>query len=65
MSNPFDKTDGSFRVLVNQEGRHSLWPDFIDIPQGWSTVRGPSSRQECIEYIDKNWTDIRPRVITS
>ncbi|MET8142351.1 MbtH family protein [Sphaerisporangium sp. NPDC005288] len=61
MSNPFDNPDGVYSVLVNAEGQHSLWPDFAEVPAGWTTVHGPAARQECLAYIEANWTDMRPK----
>lgn len=61
MTNPFDDPDGRFLVLVNEEGQYSLWPQFADVPQGWKVLFGVSDRASCIEYIDTNWTDMRPR----
>ncbi|MFD9128551.1 MbtH family NRPS accessory protein [Kitasatospora sp. NPDC059571] len=26
MQNPFDDPDGTFLVLIDDQGRHSLWP---------------------------------------
>jgi uncharacterized protein YbdZ (MbtH family) len=60
-NNPFDDDNGSFFVLVNDEEQHSLWPEFAEIPAGWRTVHGPAARTACLEYIEDNWTDIRPR----
>jgi len=60
MSNPFDDQDGIFLVLVNDENQHSLWPEFAAVPQGWTQVFGPEKRQGCIEYVETNWTDMRP-----
>ena len=60
-TNPFDDDKGSFFVLVNDEGQHSLWPSFADVPAGWRVVHGEAGRAECLEYIEHNWTDIRPR----
>ncbi|MGW1805462.1 MbtH family protein [Streptomyces sp. NPDC002078] len=61
MTNPFDNPDGVFLVLVNHEGQHSLWPSFATVPDGWDVVLGESSRQECIDYINDHWTDLRPK----
>ena len=61
MTNPFDERDGTFLVLVNDEGQHSLWPTFADVPAGWQTVHGPDGRQPCLEYVRAHWTDMRPR----
>jgi len=59
-SGPFDDLSARYRVLVNAEGQHSLWPDFADIPAGWAVVHGPGSRQSCFDYIESSWTDQRP-----
>ena len=54
MSNPFDNENLIFIVLVNQENQHSLWPEFIPVPDGWEPVCGPASRAECLHYIEEN-----------
>lgn len=61
MANLFDDENGSFFVLVNDEGQHSLWPVLVDIPQGWEKVFGEDTRQACIDYIEENWKDLRPK----
>ncbi|WJY37089.1 MbtH family protein [Streptomyces sp. P9-2B-2] len=60
-TNPFDNEDGEFFVLVNDEDQHSLWPTFAEVPSGWRVVLGPESRQRCLDHIEENWTDMRPR----
>ena len=59
-SNPFEDEAGVYRVLVNAEGQHSLWPDFVVIPAGWRTVFGPEARAACLDFIATSWTDLRP-----
>jgi uncharacterized protein YbdZ (MbtH family) len=59
--NPFDDDNGSFFVLVNDEEQHSLWPTFADVPAGWRVVYGEADRAACLDYIEQNWTDIRPK----
>ncbi|HET8658435.1 MAG TPA: MbtH family protein [Micromonosporaceae bacterium] len=59
--NPFDDPDAMFLVLVNDEGQHSLWPTFADVPEGWTVVFGEAARQDCLDYIEKSWTDLRPK----
>ncbi|MCX4902808.1 MbtH family protein [Streptomyces violaceus] len=61
MTNPFDDDNGSFFVLVNDEGQHSLWPTFAEVPAGWSRVHGEATRQECLDYVEENWQDLRPK----
>ncbi|OKI00361.1 protein mbtH [Streptomyces sp. CB02923] len=60
MTNPFDDPDGTFRVLADGEGRHCLWPQALDVPRGWDVVRDAGSRQECLDFVTRNWTDLRP-----
>lgn len=61
MANPFDNESAPFLALVNDQGQHSLWPAFADVPAGWVIVFGEASRQRCLEYIEANWNDLRPR----
>lgn len=59
-TNPFDDPDGRYLVLINPEGQHSLWPEFIDVPAGWTVVHGPADRGTALHYVSENWTDLRP-----
>jgi MbtH protein len=60
MTNPFEDPDASYLVLVNDEGQHSLWPVFADVPDGWQVTFGEAGRQECLDFIEESWTDMRP-----
>ena len=60
-TNPFDDDNGTFVVLVNHEEQHSLWPTFADVPDGWRVVYGEADRAACLDYIEKEWADIRPK----
>ena len=60
-TNPFDDPDGRYRVLVNDENQHSLWPTFIDVPAGWRAVVDDDTREACLAYVEANWTDMRPQ----
>ncbi|GAA0517375.1 protein mbtH [Saccharopolyspora subtropica] len=61
MTNPFEDPEGRYLVLVNDEGQHSLWPSFVEIPAGWRKVHGEDTRDACLAYIEQNWTDLRPK----
>ncbi|GGK15987.1 protein mbtH [Streptomyces camponoticapitis] len=61
MTNPFDDAEGRFLVLVNDEGQHSLWPSFAEVPAGWTVAHPEDSRQACLDYVETHWTDMRPR----
>ncbi|CAJ1500798.1 MbtH family protein [[Mycobacterium] burgundiense] len=60
-TNPFDDDNATFLVLINDEEQHSLWPSFADVPAGWRSVFGESTRAQCLAYIEAHWADIRPR----
>jgi MbtH protein len=58
---PFDNECSTYHVIRNAEGQHSLWPSFIDVPQGWTIVNRSATRAECVEFINQNWIDLRPK----
>jgi MbtH protein len=60
MTNPFDDPDGTFLVLVNDEGQHSLWPAFAAVPEGWTVAKDRDTRDACLAYVEEHWTDLRP-----
>ncbi|MDH6120428.1 MbtH family protein [Kitasatospora sp. GAS204B] len=60
MTNPFEDTEGTFLVLVNDEGQYSLWPAFAEVPVGWALSHGPADRQDCLDHVVAQWTDMRP-----
>ncbi|MCK9900692.1 antibiotic synthesis protein MbtH [Parafrankia colletiae] len=64
-TNPFDDESGNFFVLINDEGQHSLWPSFAAVPAGWTVVHGEETRQSCLDYVEANWTDLRPRSLVA
>jgi MbtH protein len=33
----------------------------VDVPAGWTVAYGPAARQECLDHIEANWTDMRPK----
>ncbi len=63
MPSPFDDDSRPMLVLVNDEDQHSLWPEHLEVPRGWHVVFRASSRQECLDHVDRTWTDMRPRPV--
>lgn len=49
-----------FHVVKNDEEQYSIWPSYKEIPSGWTSVGEAQPKDECLAYIDKNWTDMRP-----
>jgi MbtH protein len=60
VTNPFEDENAIYHVLVNDEGQHSLWPSFKEVPKGWTIVHNGDSRAACLEFINQHWTDMRP-----
>ena len=60
MTNPFEDENGVYHVLINDEGQHSLWPSFVEVPEGWTIIHKSDTRGACLEFINKKWTDLRP-----
>jgi MbtH protein len=63
--NPFEVPEAMYYVLVNDEGQHSLWPVFAEVPRGWRVVHGPDERAACLEQVTERWTDLRPRSLVA
>lgn len=60
-TSPFDDAAGLFSVVVNAEDQHSLWPVAVRVPAGWRVVLGEATRAHCLDYVERNWADMRPR----
>jgi MbtH protein len=50
-----------YYVVMNHEEQYSLWPASRPIPAGWSAIGESGPRAQCLEYIERHWTDMRPR----
>lgn len=48
------------RVVVNDEEQYSIWPAEQTLPAGWYDVGVAGSEDECLDWIEQNWTDLRP-----
>ena len=55
-----EQDDAVYRVVVNHEEQYSIWPDFKEIPPGWTDCGRKGSKHECLAYIKEVWTDMRP-----
>lgn len=51
----------SYLVVCNHEEQYSIWPTYkSEIPAGWRAVGKSGTKQECLDYINEVWTDMRP-----
>lgn len=49
-----------FKVLINDEGQYSIWPQKKATPAGWKEKGFEGSKDDVAKFIDENWTDMRP-----
>ena len=47
-------------MVINHEEQYSIWFEERKLPLGWNTVGKTGSKQECLDYIEEVWTDVRP-----
>ncbi|MEM7759325.1 MAG: MbtH family NRPS accessory protein [Cyanobacteria bacterium P01_A01_bin.40] len=50
----------TYKVVVNHEEQYSIWLDDQEIPPGWKGTGKSGLKQECLDYIEEVWTDLRP-----
>lgn len=50
-------------VVKNSEEQYSIWLADRDPPAGWEAVHGPASRDACLDYVERVWTDMRPKSV--
>lgn len=58
-----DKT--IYRVVVNHEEQYSIWAADRKNAPGWKDVGKSGTKEQCLSYIKKVWTDMRPRFLQS
>ena len=50
----------TYVVVVNHEAQYSVWPAGREIPRGWREAGKRGLKPECLDYISRVWTDMRP-----
>lgn len=58
--NPEQEDRTIYSVVVNHEEQYSIWASDREVPLGWRTVGKTGPKQECLDYINEVWTDMRP-----
>lgn len=51
----------SHRVVVNDEGQYSTWPDHQELPAGWKATGFAGAEEECLDHIAQVWTELSPQ----
>lgn len=60
MNESESNNEPNYQVVVSDEGRYSIWPDYKEIPWGWRAADKQGPKQACLDYIAEVWTDMRP-----
>jgi MbtH protein len=55
-----DSEDSVFNVVINDELQYSIWPENLLLPAGWKLAGKSGSKSDCLEFVEANWTDMRP-----
>ena len=55
-----DHSPDFYLVVKNEEEQYSIWPHYKKVPEGWEIVGEPKVKEECLNYIEEVWTDMRP-----
>lgn len=50
----------TYKVVLNHEEQYSIWPADRENALGWRDEGKVGTKQECLDYIDEVWTDMRP-----
>ncbi|MFF5229299.1 MbtH family protein [Dactylosporangium sp. NPDC000521] len=48
------------RVVMNADEQYSVWPVADDLPAGWVAEGHRGSREECLDHVERVWTDQTP-----
>jgi len=49
-----------YKVVLNHEEQYSIWPADRENPLGWKDAGKSGTKQECLDYTNLVWTDMRP-----
>jgi MbtH protein len=50
----------TYKVVVNVEEQYSIWPAYRANPSGWRDAGMSGLKTDCLAYIERVWTDMRP-----
>lgn len=56
-------TERRFTVVRNDEEQYSIWPAGRALPGGWNDQGVTGSKEECLAFIGREWTDLRPKTL--
>lgn len=51
---------GTYRVVMNDEGQYSILPERQPLPAGWRNAGFEGDSARCLAHVGEVWTDMRP-----
>lgn len=57
---PEDDDKLVYDVVINEEEQYSLWRADAEPPNGWRRLGTHGSKEACLAFIKKAWSDMRP-----
>jgi len=49
-----------YKVVINTEAQYSIWLSERENPRGWRDTGKTGTKEECLEFVEKLWSDMRP-----
>lgn len=50
----------NYVVVIDAEEHYSIWPSWREIPIGWKSAGETGTKEACLDWIERVWTDMRP-----
>lgn len=60
---PLNEEEVEYTVVRNEEEQYSIWPTFKTVPNGWTEIGQKGTKSDCLDFIEKVWTDITPKSV--
>ena len=60
MKDDSDEDETVCEVVVNDEEQYSILPAVRPLPHGWRKVGTSGPKAECLAFVERVWTDMRP-----
>jgi MbtH protein len=57
---PDEEEAAVYDVVVNIEEQYSIWRVGKKLPEGWRRAAFSGSKDDCLAWIEREWTDMRP-----
>jgi len=49
-----------YLAVVNDEEQYSIWDADAPLPDGWRPAGRSGTKEDCLDFIEEVWTDMRP-----